>query len=172
MTTNEPQPQPRTPPRDVRAPIANEPEHATLGHFLGYLRESLIRKTEGLTDLQVHTPGVQSGTSLAWLLVHLAAAENNWFVWSYQGEGERMDPFPEIDPAIPLADLVADYRAACVRSDEVVAGQPDLDALGKRSSRGEAPSLRWVLVHMIEETARHAGHADILRERIDGTIGR
>ncbi|GLZ77255.1 hypothetical protein Afil01_20620 [Actinorhabdospora filicis] len=157
---------------DVRPAIMNEAEYPTLRYYLTYLRESVIRKTEGLTDEQAHTAGVPSGTSLAWLLAHLSATEHNWFVWSYLGEGERLEASPVVDPSVPLSQLVDEYRAACARSDEVVDAHPDLDAVGKRTLRDDPPSLRWIVVHMIEETGRHAGHADILRELIDGSVGR
>lgn len=70
-------------------------------------------------------------------------------------------------------DLVADYRAACVRSDEIVYACPDLSTLAAIANPGEdaLDSLRQIVAHMIEETGRHAGHADILRELIDGATG-
>jgi hypothetical protein len=72
-----------------------------------------------------------------------------------------------------VASAVAAYRAAAIRNDEIVAAAGDLSAMCKRKPPTTEPmSLRWILVHMIEETGRHAGHADILREQIDGATGR
>ncbi|GIG67836.1 DinB family protein [Phytomonospora endophytica] len=160
-----------TPRGDFRPPGLNADEPTTLRVFLDYLRESVIAKTGGLTDEQAREPGVESGTSLAWLLSHLTAVEHNWFVWSYTDTGELMD-----DDAVPdgtVAELVAGYREAVGRANAVIEACDDLDTPGARSLREtEAPSMRWILVHMVEETARHAGHADILRERIDGAVGR
>jgi uncharacterized damage-inducible protein DinB len=159
---------------DLGPPSLNVDEKTTLVVFLDYLREALIAKTAGVPDDQLRAPGVASGTSLAGLVKHLTAVELNWFVWSYAGQD-----VPLADDEAPTtaeesgADLIAAYRAAVVRCNEIIEACDDLDRPGPRSLREAAPpSLRWVLVHMIEETARHAGHADILREQIDGAVGR
>ncbi|WP_198545877.1 mycothiol transferase [Actinacidiphila yeochonensis] len=127
-----------------------------------------------MPDTAARTPGVESGTSLTGLLRHLAAVELNWFVWSYEGTGtEPLDDAVAAGPADTVAEAVAAYRAAVRRADAVVDACDDLARPGARSLRETAPpSMRWVLVHMIEETARHAGHADILRELYDGAVGR
>jgi uncharacterized damage-inducible protein DinB len=160
------------PPRnDQRPPGVNADEPTTLRVFLDYLRESVIAKTEGLTAEEAREPGVASGTSLAWLLSHLTAVEHNWFVWSYTGTGELMDDGEP--PRGTVAELISAYREAVARSNAVIDACADLDAVGRRSIRETPPpSMRWTLVHMIEETARHAGHADILREQLDGQVGR
>ncbi|MEU1424534.1 DinB family protein [Kitasatospora sp. NPDC005751] len=162
--------------RDVRPPGLDADEPTTLLTFLDYLREAVIGKTDGLTDEDARRPGVASGTSLLWLVRHLTAVELNWFLWAYRGEGDQ----PWDDEAAPpgdetVAGSVAAYRAAIARANEVIAAASDrLDRPGVRSLRpgAEAPSMRWLLVHMIEETGRHAGHADILREQLDGSVGR
>ncbi|MGW6202454.1 DinB family protein [Streptomyces sp. NPDC055089] len=167
MTTSTPRP-------DLRPPGMNADEKTTLLAFLDYLRESVLAKAAGVAEPAVRTAGVPSGTSLLQLLKHLTATELNWFVWAYTGAG----PEPWDDEGAVSADdtasVVADaYRAAIARANEVVLACTDLDRPGTRSLRETPPpSMRWVLVHMIEETARHAGHADILREQIDGSTGR
>jgi uncharacterized damage-inducible protein DinB len=158
---------------DVRPPSGNADEKTTLVTFLGYLREAVAAKVRGVSDEAVRSPGVPSGTSLLRLVKHLIAVEHNWFVWAYRGEGTLMDDeaFPaDIDTA---ESLLAEYRETVRRSDEIITICDDLDRPGTRSLRETAPpSMRWLLVHMIEETARHAGHADILREQADGSTGR
>ncbi|SEG16075.1 Protein of unknown function [Actinacidiphila yanglinensis] len=127
-----------------------------------------------MPDDVARTPAVPSGTSLIGLLRHLAGVELNWFLWAYAGEGD--EPWDD-EPAVLDGDTVpaaaAAYRDAVRRADAVVLGCDDLERPGARSLRETAPpSMRWVLVHMIEETGRHAGHADILRELYDGSVGR
>lgn len=159
---------------DVGPPSLNTDEKTTLIAFLDYLREALIVKTYGLSDAELRTPGVSSGTSLLWLIKHLIAVECNWFEWSYLGADVpvRDDEAP-VGPDDSVAELIAQYREAVVRANAIIADCDDLDRPGRRSLRPDAPpSMRWLLVHMIEETARHAGHADILREQIDGATGR
>jgi hypothetical protein len=158
---------------DIRPPGINADEKTTLTVFLDYLRESMAAKATGLTDEQARTPGVPSGTSLLWLVKHLTAVELNWIVWGYAGaDVPRLDH--DAPPTGPAAQVIAEYQAAVDRCNQVIAGCPDLDRTGVRGLResAPAPSMRWVLVHMIEETARHAGHADILREQLDGSVGR
>ncbi|NIH81741.1 DinB family protein [Amycolatopsis viridis] len=160
---------------DVRPPSGNEDEKTTLVTFLDYLREAIVAKVAGVPDAAGRAAGVPSGTSLLWLLKHLIAVEHNWFAWAYRGEEPRVD-----DDALPAdadtADtLIAEYRETVRRCNEIIAECPDLDRPGARSLRETdscPPSMRWLLVHMIEKTARHAGHADILREQIDGSTGR
>ncbi|MDJ1133431.1 DinB family protein [Streptomyces iconiensis] len=160
---------------DVPAPDEAEGEKATLLAFLDYVRDALAAKAVGVTDEVGRTPGVPSGTSLLGLVKHLTAVERMWFVWGYAGRGEekpdsRPGPVAENETT---ADVVAAYREAIRESNEIVLACDDLTRPGARSPRPKAPpSMRWVLVHMIEETARHAGHADILREQTDGAIGR
>jgi uncharacterized damage-inducible protein DinB len=177
MTETAPQtPSQHTPPvpGDLRPPESDADEKATLLTFLGYLRESVIRKTAGVPDAWAHRPAVPSGTSLYWLLAHLTAVELNWFVWAYEGR----DVPQWDDESAPASDatgeqLAAAYRDAVARADAVVAACDDLDRPGARSLRETPPpTMRWILVHMIEETGRHAGHADIIRELHDGAVGR
>ena len=141
--------------------------------FLNYLRDRVIAKLDGVTDAQAHHPGTSSGTSLAWLIDHLAGVEYGWVVAGYAGVGpDDAEPAP-LAPDATVDALIARYRASIAEADAVIASAPDLTTPGKRSLRTTPPpSMRWILLHLIEETARHAGHADIIREHIDGAVGR
>ncbi|MFJ7247024.1 DinB family protein [Kitasatospora sp. NPDC098652] len=164
-----------SPRPDVRPPSLNADERTTLLAFLDYLREAVIGKVAGLSDEDARRPGVASGTSLLWLVRHLTVVEHNWFEYAYGGLGEPAQSADVPSAEVSTASAVAAYRDAIARANAVVAAAPDLDRPGARSLRPDAvegPSLRWVLVHMIEETGRHAGHADIIREQLDGAVGR
>jgi uncharacterized damage-inducible protein DinB len=140
-------------------------ERVLFDTFLDTFRQSLIGKVEGVSDEDAARPGVASGTSLLWLVQHMVLVEQNWFTRVLQGTDlERQWPTPDE----PLADAVARYQAACDRSRAIAAGV-DLDQVAANPDRPY--TLRWIMLHMIEETARHAGHADILREQLDGTTG-
>jgi uncharacterized damage-inducible protein DinB len=158
---------------DLRPPEVHAGERETLLTFLDYLRAAVASKLAGVSAEAAREPGVPSGTSLLWLVKHLTAVELNWFGWAYQGVGERADDEPVIRADDEPEELLAAYADAVARANAVVRGCADLERPGARSLRETAPpSLRWILVHMIEETARHAGHADIIRERQDGVTGR
>lgn len=155
---------------DTHPPTTGSDEKATLLGFLDYLRNAVAEKAAGVPEPQVRTSGVPSGTNLLGLVKHLAYVERFYFL----GEDVRnwrktMQP-SEQDT---VDSVLADYRSAVDRANQVIVACPDLSAAAPRPPRrGQAPSMRWVLVHMIEETGRHAGHADILREQIDGSTGR
>ncbi|GAA2658733.1 DinB family protein [Paractinoplanes durhamensis] len=154
-----------------RGPAWTAPdEKSTLVGFLDYLRGSIADKVAGVPEPEVRTAGVPSGTSLLGLIKHLTAVEGFYFL----GEpitDMRRTLRPRRDETV--AGLLAGYRDAAARANQVIDDWTDLTAAAPRPpGRGLAPSRRWVLVHMIEETGRHAGHADILREQIDGSVGR
>jgi hypothetical protein len=86
------------------------------------------------------------------------------------GKAVRGNRSMQVDPSVSLRSLRAEYRAACAVSNEIIAAVGDADAPVTRD--GETRDLRWVLLVVIEETARHAGHADIIREQVDGQTGR
>jgi uncharacterized damage-inducible protein DinB len=117
-----------------------------------------------------------SGTNLLGLVKHLAAVEYGWFCETFGRPTEPL-PFDEDDENADLrveqdestADILAFYERARAAADQVI-DELDVDDEGT-AWFGDAVSLRWVLIHMIEETARHAGHVDIVRELIDGTTG-
>jgi uncharacterized damage-inducible protein DinB len=158
-------------------------ERDTLGQYLDYQRETILLKTEGLTQAQLAQRVPTSGLTLAGILYHLALVEEDWFEVDYLGRGHRED-FAGIDwAANPDWDfrtaldkepdwLRARYRDACDRARQVAAAAGSLDdvSVAKRAN-GKPFTLRWVMLHLIEETARHAGHADLLREAIDGVVG-
>ncbi len=158
------------PRKDNGPPQTGADEKATLLGFLDYLRISIADKAAGVPEPQVRAARVPSGTNLVGLVKHLTHVEQFYFL------GQRVDDWRATmrpTPEETLDGVLAGYRDAVERANQVVEACPDLALPAPRPARrGPAPSMRWVLVHMIEETGRHAGHADILRERIDGVTGR
>jgi hypothetical protein len=152
-------------------PAWTEPdEKSTLTGFLDYLRASIAGKVADAPEPAVRTAGVPSGTSLLGLIKHLTAVERFYFLEEPITDMRRTFRPARADT---VEGLVAEYRATVARTNRVIATWTDLAEPAPRPpGRGLAPSRRWVLVHMIEETGRHAGHADILREQIDGSTGR
>jgi hypothetical protein len=156
---------------DQKPPRLAGSELATLRALLGYQRDSFVRKVSGVDEVAARRPLVGSGTTLLWLTRHLARAEALWVLHRFAG---RPDPVPDdtLSSGDDLASAVAAYRAMWVEVDAVIAAAADLDEPCRRAD-GETPvNLRWVLAHLLEETARHAGHADILCELVDGRTGR
>jgi uncharacterized damage-inducible protein DinB len=139
-------------------------------------RDAVLWKLEGLDDEQLRRPMVPSGTSLLGLVKHLAAVEYGWFCDTFGRDAEPL-PFDDDDPDADLRiepgettqDVLAFYGRARAAADQAI-DELDVEDTGT-AWFGEAVSLRWVLIHMVEETARHAGHVDILRELIDGMAG-
>ena len=157
---------------DRRTPFTNAGERETLVAFLDYLRESVLIKVSGLDDESLRRPLVPSGTSLLGLVKHLSTVETLWFPFAFAGLDVRV-PSGELEPADTTASVIGGYRDAIAKSAEIVAAAANLDQRCVRAvSAPDQMSLRWVLVHMVEETGRHAGHADILREQLDGQVGR
>lgn len=157
--------------RDAPPPSTGPTEKEVLRGFLGYLRTSVAAKAEDVPEPQVRTPGVPSGTSLLGLVRHLAHVERFVFLGAQVTDwSATFRP----DPDDTVASVLADYREAVDEADEAIDACTDLTAPAARPAgrSGTAPSMRWALTHMIEETGRHAGHADILRELIDGSTGR
>ncbi|MDY7089591.1 MAG: DinB family protein [Actinomycetota bacterium] len=146
-------------------------EKATLVGFLDYLRTSIMDKVAAVPEPEVRAAGVPSGTNLLGLIKHLTAVEKFYFLEEPITNLRRtFQPGREET----VESLLAGYRATIAQANQVVEKWTDLtDAAPRPPGRGALPpSQRWVLVHMIEETGRHAGHADILREQIDGSTGR
>lgn len=146
-----------------------------LEEFLDYFRTVMVRKVEGVDRAGLRMSPVESGTSLGGLVKHLAYVERWWFqaVWESQdSEFPWTDDDPDADFRVEEEDtadsLIALYEQECETSRRIAAGYRLDDTVDSR--RGKI-SLRWVLVHMIEETARHAGHADLIREMFDGSVG-
>ncbi len=149
-------------------------EREVLEAFLDLYRTILARKVAGLTDEQLRARHVASGTTLAGLVKHLAGVEREWFQAVLAGRQAEDLGLPDaggwtVSDCETGGSLLADYERACAESRQVAAGL----ALGQTvpHPRLGQVSLRWIYVHMIEETARHAGHADILREQTDGATG-
>jgi uncharacterized damage-inducible protein DinB len=158
-----------------KVPFTGE-EKASLLASLERHRDVVLWKLEGLDDDQLRSPMTPSGTNMLGLVKHLASVEYVWFCETF---GRRTE-VPAFDPDDPDADLrvepfeatsdiLAYYARARAEANRSIDELP-LEQLGTSWS-GTTVSMRWVLIHMIEETARHAGHLDILRELIDGRTG-
>ena len=157
-------------------------ERTVLTTMLDYTRDTVHAKCAGLSDADARRaplPGSPLMT-ISGLVSHMRWVESSWIEDKLLG-GTIDAPWTDDDPdrefriavEVPLTALLADYRAACARHRDLVASldldTPSKGALGWRS---EPITLRWILFHLIEETARHNGHIDILRELADGTRGR
>ncbi|CCH76137.1 Mini-circle uncharacterized 19.1 kDa protein [Nostocoides japonicum T1-X7] len=165
---------------DDRPPIPRRAgEKESLVAYLEHYRRTLEMKTEGLTAEQLSMRSVPPSTmSLHGLLRHLAGVERWWFQLNFRGEDVPMlyytDEEPDLDFEFPAADDPADAVAAWHRECEVsrrIVDEASLDDLGSPVVPGEDFTLRWLLLRMIAEYAQHCGHADLLRERIDGRTG-
>jgi hypothetical protein len=147
------------------------PEVEQLLAMLDGLRAGVLRKAAGLSDEDARRSTVDSGTNLAGLVQHLTFVESLWFEEIVAGgKAARGKRSMRVDPSVSLRNLRAEYRAACAASSEIIDELGDADAPVTR--HGKARDLRWALLSVIGETARHAGHADIIREQIDGQTGR
>jgi uncharacterized damage-inducible protein DinB len=154
------------------------PDRAMLEAWLDFHRVTLLLKCEGLDDASRKArPVPTSMLSLHGLVRHMAEVERNWFTRVLLTAPDT--PFIWFDPSVDDSDLVplededwaadlAAWHAECDRSRANAAAK-DLDSTGTR--RGEPVSLRWIYTHMIEEYARHNGHADLIRELVDGAVG-
>jgi uncharacterized damage-inducible protein DinB len=154
---------------DQKPPRLTLGEAQTLRALLQYQRESLVRKVAGLDETSARWSPVGTGTSLLWLIRHMTSAEATWVLHRFAGQDPVSGGQSEDGT---LADAVAGYRQGWQRVDAIAFAGASLDELCRRPDADPPVSLRWVLMHLLEETARHAGHADILRELIDGSTGR
>ncbi len=149
---------------------ANDELEALLRTLAG-LRASLLAKVAGLSEEDARRSTVPSGTNLAGLVQHLTFVEAKWFEQIVGGgKPSRGQRSMVVDPALSLATLRHDYRAACAASDAVIRRVGDPAAVVEHG--GRVRDLRWAVLAVIDETARHAGHADIIREQLDGKTGR
>jgi uncharacterized damage-inducible protein DinB len=164
----------------IRPPLPDPPyaadEKTTLTSFLDWYRDAILRKVEGLDREAATRQLVPSPTTLLGMVKHLAYVERGWFQSSFMGEPVRRlrsetDPDAEfrIEAGESVDQITGLYRGEIERSRQIVA-RGSLDDHARRPDR-TGYTLRWIMVHMIEETARHAGHADILREQTDGATG-
>lgn len=147
-------------------------EVTLLKGYLDLQREAVVKKIQGLTEEQARWKPAPGANSLLNLVVHLNGVEQNWFQSVIAGDDVQRDrdaELAELPVNVTISSAIASYRATCDRSNEILA-KMDLGDPCRRKDRSSL-SVRWVVLHMIEETARHAGHADITRELIDGTVG-
>ena len=141
--------------------------------FLDFARESILKKTDGLSDEQLRRVLVDSGTNLLGLVAHLTDGERYWFGHHVGGQDESDYDFDMSVPTeLNTAEVIAAYRTAIEQSNQLIRAAADPGTPVVHPVDGQYLSLRWVLAHMTSETARHAGHADILREQLDGATGR
>jgi uncharacterized damage-inducible protein DinB len=172
MTT--PQPNPPLAPDEL---VSTGSEREVLEAFLDFHRQVLIRKVSGVAEPAARLRRVPSKTTLAGLVKHMIGVERGWFQRVLAGR-----PASDIGPNVGGGDeswelaanetvesLVEQYRRTCEQSRQTAARFALDDAVPHR--RLGQVSLRWIYVHMVEETARHVGHADILREQTDGATG-
>jgi hypothetical protein len=163
-------------------PPWNGDERATLEGFLDYHRDTLAWKCSGLTDAQLRERAVPpSALSLLGLVRHLADVERSWFQRGVAGLSRSEAPpisysdedpdgeFTQVDQA-DVTEAFETWRAECRRSREITAATPSLDTTFHHERFGKDISLRCSR-NMVEEYCRHNGHADLLRERIDGSVG-
>ncbi|MFE5945875.1 DinB family protein [Streptomyces sp. NPDC056480] len=155
-------------------------ERTQLATFLDYARDTARAKCEGVSEENARTaplPGSPLMT-MSGVINHLRWVEYYWFQVVFLGEDDK-GPWTEEDPDremriavdFPVAQLLDEYAGQSARYRELVAGH-DLDARAERPIRdGRHVDLRWIVLHLVEETSRHNGHLDILRELVDGTTG-
>jgi hypothetical protein len=165
----------------VAAEFANSDERGALAGFLDWQRAALIRKVRGISDADARRAPTASSLTLLGLIKHSTVWEARWFEGVVAGRA-LADGWPDTEHDVQdgsdfsvgdddaVEEWVARYEDAIATAREIVAGA-DLDARVARADVVDA-NVRFVVVHMIEETARHAGHADIIRETIDGTRGK
>jgi Protein of unknown function (DUF664) len=168
---------------DVAGDHETKADDEMLRAFLRAQRESVLLIVEGLDEEAWHRPVVPTGWTPAGLLEHLGGAEWHWFQGVVAGKQPELpedldEDQPPYDPLTVVfktdersAEVVTFYRDQCAQSEVVLATTPlSAPPLGEHGhGEFEPPNVRWVVLHMIEETARHAGHLDIARELLDGS---
>ncbi|GAA5194398.1 DinB family protein [Rugosimonospora acidiphila] len=170
MTVTQPDP-----PLTADELVSTGGEREVLEAFLDLYRGVVTRKLMGVSAEQARLRLVPSLTTLAGLVKHLAAVEREWFqLVLAQRSADEIGGVPRDDgwtvgTEETVEDLVAEYERACAQSRQVAAGFALEDSVPH--PRLGRVSLRWIYAHLIEETARHAGHADVLREQTDGATG-
>ena len=174
---SEPVSEPPAAPLPPGFPEGNPDERELLLAWLGFLRGAVLRKLDDLDDQQARWRPDSRLISLLGIVNHLTRVEWRWIDGGMRGEPttrpaeEEFSPGPELG----VAEAVAAYRARAAATDAFVRAAPSLAELCLRGPalrfRGHDRDLRWVLLHLINETGRHAGHADATRELLDGTTG-
>jgi uncharacterized damage-inducible protein DinB len=163
-------------------PARNQAARDNLVSFLEYYRSVLIRKAVGLDSAQLAATLGRSSLTIGGLVKHMAFVEDHWFGHVLLGE-EYPEPWASADwntspdwefdtaPNDSPTELLAQYERSVERSRRALDAVDDLDAIAARPSHDQPVNVRWILVHLIEEYARHCGHADLIRESIDGRTG-
>jgi uncharacterized damage-inducible protein DinB len=150
-------------------------ERTTLLGFLQLQRDLVVWKVSDATDEVLRSVSTPTGLMLHGLVRHLEHVERYWFREIFAGEDNLPYTWTDEDPdgefhvpvTVTMAELIAAYTEESARCDAVISAAPSLDDVAKRREF----SLRWIILHMIEETARHLGHMDVLREQADGRVG-
>jgi len=157
-----------------RVPLNDGGERDTTLAFLSFARSCVLKKADGLDEEQLRRRLVVSDTTLLGLVQHLTDAERYWFGYTLAGDAQYADVDFDMVVAVDRAadQVIAGYRTAIAESDAHIRAADGLDVRTAHPVADEPRTLRWVLAHMSSETVRHAGHADILRELIDGVTGR
>ncbi|MFD4342557.1 DUF664 domain-containing protein [Streptomyces anulatus] len=164
-----------TAPTPLSTPDLIAGEKATLHAFLRYLREALIANVSDLDEEAAQRILPSSGKSMVGLLKHLTIMELGWFSHAYAGVDLPSELHRRtLDAQDGAAAAIAAYRAAAARSDAVIEAAASIEQPGVRTLRPGTPpepTLRWVMLHLIEDTARHTGHTDNIRDDILGYSG-
>ncbi|TDD13275.1 DinB family protein [Kribbella turkmenica] len=166
---------------EVHRPPLTADERTQLTGWLDLQRSFVRMKCDGLSEEDAHRKLLPTSplTTVAGLVAHLRWVEYSWFHLNLLGVPDTgqtpwtEDGHPDAEmfvDDVPLGRLLDEYDAECACSNEAIAGLP-LETVERGQPADKAASLRYVLCHMIEETARHVGHLDILRELLDGTTG-
>lgn len=160
-------------------PAFEADERTQLVGWLDMQRAIIAWKCEGLSEQDAHRPVLPASPlmTMAGLVSHLRSTEQTWFEILFLGRPATGPQFADSDDeemkveGVPLAQLLAEYEQQCQVSNEIIAAHA-LEEVGKHPDfKSSKANLRWMLLHMIEETARHAGHADAIRELLDGQTG-
>jgi uncharacterized damage-inducible protein DinB len=163
--------------RRPEPPLAGTEKEMLLG-FLDFLRATILWKADGLSDEELRRPHVPSGLTMLGLIKHLAYVERSWFQRSFLGADvefpwTKEDPDADwrVEPNETTQAIHDLYRQEVDIANRIIADH-DLDTPARKvDASHEGLQLRWIVTHMIEETARHCGHADLMREAIDGQVG-
>jgi uncharacterized damage-inducible protein DinB len=177
---------PHLEPQRVEATFGAD-ERTMLTAFLDYHRATLAWKASGLTQAELSQTIPSSSLTIGGLVKHMALVEDSWFIEDFLGQ-PMPEPWASVDWEADRdwefhtaaddtpEELLAQYAESCARSRAIVTAAKSLDDRAVATARhgpeqGQPFTLRWILLHMIEETARHNGHVDLIRESIDGLTG-
>lgn len=171
----------------IKVPAPDEPPKSLtdprelLVAYLDYYRDAVLRKVDGLSEQELRSSRLPSGWTPLELMVHLTWMERRWLCWDFAGDrlpdpwGDRApDGSWQVPPGASTEQVKAEFAAQGELSRATVAAASLTDRAkpgGRFATEAEAPRLGWILFHVLQEYARHAGHLDIVRELADGTIG-